>query len=139
MGCTKLIQFAYPWESVRHALVSELAAAVEPRIKKGRHFCSITLPCDDPLVEGLLEQPIVLEGRSLIRLVRDDIRVERADLDLSECFELIVAPDTDSEVRLSKEPSCFYELSLECRVCGRWSWIQTEDLQFVIAPWTSSN
>ena len=125
MNLNKIIQFGFSASKVLHELPDEIVNCIHSRIKEDTIFCSIELREDDPLYDELVNANILIGNTSLIRLVREYVALGMDDIVDAGYYELLI--DTE-EVNIVN-PSKYYNITEECKYCGRYVWTQVKDLE----------
>lgn len=126
---TTTIQFRFPWKVVEAILPGQMAAALRPLAQERGRYCQVEVKGRLDGEEFLVDPPLLLEGRSVVRILRRSLEADLPDLVDPHLFELRVDPHRDLEVALVGDPGRYYDLRLECAACGRWTWHQCKNLR----------
>ncbi len=123
------IQFSKKWNILDKYLPSDIAGALKNLINPTLKFPSVTLNSQDELAISLRKINIIVDGRSILRLIREIVRIEETDIKEDGAYDFMPGSSQDEEVKLEGDPADYYELHVECEHCGRYKWIQKSDLQ----------
>lgn len=127
------VQFAFPLEKIKKFLDKILSKEIIQNIQVGM-FPSIILEKSTAEAKELQNLNVLLEGKHIIRLIRNIVELKEDDINLNDFYELRPAATSESELNLKEKPSYYYNLELECIRCGRYKWEQTKDFEIARRP-----
>lgn len=124
------IVFRMDWQKTAKHLAPKIVEKITETINPGRDQSSIYLNSQDEITSLLKKVNIIINGQSLISLIRERIRVDEPDILLDNYYELQPYSDTiDVEkMKVFGNPSGYYDRHIECEHCGRYQWKQNKDL-----------
>lgn len=123
----KTIQFRYKKDIIIKLLPSFVKERIKSIIKDGKFYASIYINNHDPDYDNVNELNIFCNNKSIIRLIQETIELEYMDIIDNNYYELYICSDRE-EIKLIKDPISYYNINIECESCGRYLWIQKNDL-----------
>lgn len=117
------------WDKLEKYLDVDIAKTLKNLINPKATFPSVILNSHDELAITLKKINVTVDGRSILRIIREIVRFDATDIEKDKVYELIPGADREEEVKLKGDPSDYYELHVECEHCGRYKWVQKSDLQ----------
>jgi len=119
------IQFRFNAGEVLSYLPKKLAYKVENIIKKSNIYSSVQL-YDEPLYDEMMKNNLIINNKSIIRLIRENIVLTKEDVKEEKFYEFVIETE---EIELISDPKHYYKIKIECKYCGRDIWTQYKDLE----------
>ncbi|MCP4985494.1 MAG: hypothetical protein GY928_05305 [Colwellia sp.] len=117
------------WEKLQKHISRDVAEVLESHLNSKAMFPSIILDSQDELAISIKDKNVIVDGSNIIRLIREIIHFDAADIISNSVYEFIPSVDREEEIKLEGDPSDYYNLQIECKHCGRYKWIQNSDLK----------
>jgi len=128
MKKTVCIQFRMPWHKTKIYFSNDLVGRISPLIKIEGNYAYLELEETNPIVSFVLNQHRVINGCSLIRLIRKTIIIEEEDITVNKTYVFLPGFGQEKEIPLQHFLSYYYNFEPQCEVCGRFKWIQRKNI-----------
>ena len=127
---SSFIQFRFPWDRVKVYLPEDIQNDLQKPYSLKERYPYITVDSEHKIVDYLINKNFEIDGNSLVRLIREEVAIKENEINEDSIYEFQYLKSFKHEaLRLSGEPSAYYDVKTICAVCGHYKWDQKREIE----------